>query len=456
VRPVPPGFALVLDRSVRRYRGGHVLAGGSPVRALRLTPAGRAAVEQLVAGEKVSEAARALGGRLLDAGLAHPRPRQRGAPRDATVVVPVRDRTTALERCLAALDAAVPVVVVDDGSADGAAVEAVCRRHGARLLRRHAGEGPAAARNHAVATVRTDLVAFLDSDCVPLSGWLATTAAHFADPLVGAVAPRVRPARGERATACDRYAAARSPLDMGPDESRVAPGGRVAYVPTAALVVRRGALDPLFDAGLRYGEDVDLVWRLHDAGWRVRLEPRATVLHAEPPSWRALLLRRHRYGTSAGPLARRHPGRMSHLAARPGPAAAVGLLLARRPLAAALVGALQTALVVHRMRSAGVPSAAAAAWSASAIAGTFAGLGRAATIVAGPVLLAALASRRHRAPALALLVAAPMQEWVRRRPRLDPLRWTAACVADDIAYGTGVWRGCFEARTIAPLVPACR
>ena len=75
------------------------------------------------------------------------------------------------------------------------------------------------------------------------------------------------------------------------------PGSRVSYVPTAALLVRRSALDsvaiddaaipapghlagpgPLssrgvFDPALRYGEDVDLIWRLHDAGWRVRYEP---------------------------------------------------------------------------------------------------------------------------------------------------------------------------------------
>jgi mycofactocin glycosyltransferase len=456
VRPVPPGFALVLDRSVRRYRDGHVLAGGTPLRVLRLTPAGRAAVDRLEAGAEASAAARALGGRLLDAGLAHPRPPHPAAAPDATVVVPVRNRAAALERCLAALDAGVPAVVVDDGSADPTAVEEACRRHGARVLRRPSGDGPAAARNHALATIGTELVAFLDSDCVPQPGWLAATAAHFADPLVGAVAPRVRPAGVERGhpTALDRYAAARSPLDMGPDESPVVPGGRVSYVPTAALVVRRRALHPPFDARLRYGEDVDLVWRLHDAGWRVRLEPRATVLHAEPRTWRALLVRRHRYGTAASPLARRHRGRTSHLVARPAPAAAAGLLLAGRPLAAALAGALQTVLVVRRLRRAGVPSAPAAAWSARALGGTLAGVGRAATMLGGPVLLAALRSRRRRAPALGLLVAAPLAEWVRRRPRLDPVRWTVACIADDIAYGTGVWRGCLAARTIAPLVPA--
>jgi mycofactocin glycosyltransferase len=454
--PLPSGVRLVLDPGVRRHRAGRVLVGGAPLRALRLTDAGCAALDTLLAGDAPGEAARALGRRLVDAGLAHPRPPAEPDPPDVTVVVPVRDRTQALGRCLAAVGAA-PVVVVDDGSADPASVRAVGRRHGATVLRRDSGGGPAAARNTALATVTTKLVAFLDSDCVPERGWLATTCAHFADPLVGAVAPRVRPeAAQRRASARERYAEARSPLDMGDREGPVVPGGRVPYVPTAALVVRRAALDGGFDPGLRQGEDVDLAWRLHDAGWRVRLEPRAAVRHAEPDTWAALLARRHRYGTAAAPLSRRHPGRLAAVVLRPGPAAVAALLLARRPVEAGALAAVQGAVLARRLRRTGVPVATALPRPARAAADTLAAAGRAATMLASPALLAALSSRRGRAPALALIAASPLLEWVRRRPRLDPLRWTAACVADDVAYGLGVWRGCLAHRTAAPLRAAWR
>jgi len=450
--PLPDGIRLVLDPGVRRNRDGGVLAGGAPLRVLRLTPAGRAAVAALLAGAAPGEAARTLGRRLVDAGLAHPRPRASPGLADVTVVVPVRDGAAALDRCLAAVGAGVPVVVVDDGSAEPASVRAVGLRHGATVLRREQAGGPAAARNTALAAVTTPLVAFLDSDCAPEPGWLATCAAHFADPLVGAVAPRVRPeaVRG-RAPARERYAEARSPLDMGGRESAVVPGGRAPYVPTAALLVRRRALGDGFDPRLRHGEDVDLVWRLHDAGWRVRLEPRATVRHAEPDTWRALLARRHRYGTSAAPLSRRHPGRLAPLVLRPGPAAVAALLLARRPRSAGALAAVQGAVLARRLRRTGVPAATALPWPARAGADTLAGVGRAATTLAGPMLVAALCSRRARVPALALLAAPPLQEWLRRRPRLDPVRWTVACIADDVAYGLGVWRGCVAHRTAAPL-----
>ena len=46
---------------------------------------------------------------------------------------------------------------------------------------------------HGPHTREDQLVAFLDSDCVPSEGWLGALTGHFEDPLVAAVGPRVRP-----------------------------------------------------------------------------------------------------------------------------------------------------------------------------------------------------------------------------------------------------------------------
>ena len=189
---LPDGFAVALSESVRRYDRGHVLAGGSPYRVVRLTDAGLRALEDLQRGDGASRAARELGGRLIDGGLAAPVPGAALAVPAITAVVPVRDRPVELEACLRSLDGT-PVVVVDDGSADSAAVRAICERRGARLVRRARSDGPGAARNAGLAAIDTELVAFLDSDCVAPEGWLTRLGGHFADPRVGAVAPRVVP-----------------------------------------------------------------------------------------------------------------------------------------------------------------------------------------------------------------------------------------------------------------------
>jgi hypothetical protein len=33
------------------------------------------------------------------------------------------------------------------------------------------------------------------------------------------------------------------------------------------------------------------------------------------------------------------------------------------------------------------------------------------------------------------------------------VRYTALHIADDLAYGAGLWRGCLHARTLRPLIP---
>jgi len=244
---------------------------------------------------------------------------------------------------------------------------------------------------------------------------------------------------------------------MGSTASQVVPGGRVPYVPTAALVVRRAALgEQAFDERLHCGEDVDLVWRLHDAGWRVRYEASVWVHHYEPTSWRGLLRRRWRYGTAAASLATRHPGRLAPAVTRPAPGILLLLLLTRRPGAALAVSAVQGTALARRLHALGIPAGTCFLLAPAAALRTLITLGRAGTMLYAPLMLRALASRRRRMPALALLAASPLAEWLRRRPRLDPLRWTAASCADDAAYGLGVWWGCVRQRQLAPLMPKVR
>jgi mycofactocin glycosyltransferase len=451
---------LVIDPSVRSLDDGNALVGGYPGRLIRLSASGRDALAGLIGGSRGSVAARRLGRRLVNAGMAHPRPPATHDIGDITVVIPVKDRADLLDRCLDALGSDVRVVVVDDGSTRPGPIAEVCRRHRSHLVVRDQSGGPAAARNDALSEVRTDLIAFLDSDCVPTETWLSELVGLFGDPEIGAVAPRVRPingtARGRRSV-LERYGSARSPLDLGRRESEVGPGRMVSYVPTAALVVRQSALAGGFASSLRYGEDVDLIWRMGDAGWHIRYVPSVTVDHGEPITWARLLGRRYHYGTSAAPLARRHRGRLAPAVVRPLPAAAVAFALARRPLPSAAMSVISGLALARRAAKAGIPRDLVARWSGQALVSTAEGIGRAGTIVAGPALvLVATCSRRYRWSALALLLGPPLGEWLRRRPPLDPVRWSAASLADDFAYGLGVWRGCLKERTVAPLVPSLR
>jgi len=416
---------VVLDPRTRRLGARQLL---SPTgRLLTLAPGAEGALQHLAEGRADAREER-LGQTLLDAGAAHPRPEPRPAD-DVTVVIPVRDRVRELEVCLAALKGH-DVIVVDDGSTED--VESVARRHRATYVRRTNG-GPAAARNTALPSLHSDFVAFLDSDCLAPRGWLEALRGHFEDPRVVAVAPRV-------------VGGVRSPLDLGSRPAQVGPGGPVAYVPTAALLVRRSALSP-FDERLRFGEDVDLVWRLVAAGGVVRYDPSVVVEHREPTGV-GRLLRRFRYGTSAAPLAQRHPGKLTHLVLPPWPTAVVALLLLRRPKAALAVAAVATARLDRQLHH---PQTSARCM-AQATGGTAVGLGRALALL-GPLGWAAATKDRRAALLLALPV---VQEWVQRRPDEQARRFAVRVLLDEAAYGAGVLAGCVRHRTAAPLVPRTR
>jgi len=454
---VPAGFRLRADPGLRVLGGGTVLAGGSPVRVLRLAPAGAAAVAGWLAGTAVTDSvsARRLARRLLDAGMAHPVVAGGPSADDVTVVIPVRDRRTELARCLAGLTG-LRVIVVDDASLDAAATAGVVARAGATLVRREVNGGPAAARNTGLAAVTTPLVAFLDSDCVPEPGWLTRLLPHFTDPAVGAVAPRIVP--HELGTGwLARYEGASSSLDMGKRPSIVRPGARVPYVPGAAIVVMVKAAGTGFAEDMRVGEDVDFGWRLGQAGWRVRYEPAAVMGHQHRVRLRSWLARRRDYGTSAAALELRHPGAVRPLYVSGWTAASWLAVAAGRPGAAVGLTGAATGLLARKLAPLTGPGDAvtlAARLAGGGTASAIRPIGSAITRTWLPLAVpAAIGFRRARLPLAIAVLTPPLLDWLDRRPPLDPMRYTVARLLDDAGYSAGVWQGCWRRRTVRPLLP---
>jgi mycofactocin glycosyltransferase len=457
---LPAGFRIALDPAASFRSGDRVAMGGAPWKVIRLSEAARPHLAALRrAGHRghaaTSAVGRALARQLLDRGLAHPLPVPQSGPHDVTVVVPAYGRADELRRCLSAL-ADVPVIVVDDGSADPEPLRRAAAEHGARLIRHRLNRGPAAARNTGLRLVNTPFVAFVDSDCRPEHGWLDILMPHFDDPRVAAVAPRIVAATGESRLVA-RYEAARSALDMGTRPALVRPGARLGFVPTAALIVRTSpARDLRFDEDLRLGEDVDFVWRLTDHGWHVRYQPEAWAAHTPRLTPRAWAWRRHEYGTSASALAARHPGRLAPASLSGWNLASLACLALGRPLPAVTCTAITSALLARGLT--GTPDR----WTLSA---TIVGQGVIANATAlghalrrewWPVGLACLvASRRnHFARAAAITMLAPVAlEWFTGPHTIDPLRYTTLRFLDDLAYGTGVTASAYRHRSLTPLLP---
>ncbi|MDN5920124.1 MAG: mycofactocin biosynthesis glycosyltransferase MftF [Pseudonocardia sp.] len=480
---LPDGFRIVLDRRARRIDGGAALLGGAPPRLVHLSRTARdlLAADSYTALTVTDPTTRALARRLLDAGLAHPVfPADRDrAPHgekvsgadQVTVVVPVKGRS--LYRLLGTLPANLGgLVVVDDGSDDPRTVADGVSAAGGLVLRHERSRGPAAARNAGLAAADTAFVVFLDSDVVPEPGWLAPLLAHAADPAVAMVAPRIValgpvPDAGAARGAIARYEAVRSSLDLGPDPALIVPRSRVAYVPSAAMLVRVDAVTghgrTAFDEDMHVAEDVDLVLRLHAAGWRMRYEPTARVAHdhrTDPSEW---LLRKTFYGTGAAPLALRHPGAVPPVVLSPWSAAVCALLLVQRRWSvagAAVVTAVATERLSRKLTRLDHPRRSAARLTALGLSGAVWQVGSALTRHFWPVAALAwpFSSRARRAVCAAALAEGVADWWVHRgrdpHARPGPVGFLIAHRLDDLAYGAGLWWGAIRRRTTAPLRPA--
>lgn len=465
---LPPDFGFTLAPRVKVCADGARLVADA--RVVRLSPAAQRIIGRSPLAVGDDPVAHRVARLLLDRGMADPwwptdAPRD-GDVADVTLVVPTRDRADAVARLLAALPAHLSVIVVDDGSRDPEPLATVAACHGARLVRHPVNRGPAAARNTGLLAATTPYVAFCDSDVCPEPGWLGTLRRHLDDPAVAVAAPRVR---GRTPTATDswieRYEQARSSLDLGPDAAAVRVHGRVAYLPSAFLVVRRAALlDPriggAFDERMRAGEDVDLVWRLLGAGWRVRYEPAAEVRHDHRTRLVPWLLRKAFYGTSAAPLAARHPSAVAPMVLTPTTAVvSLAVLAQRRWSLPIVVGAAVHATwsASRRLDASERPIATAGILALEGVVAACWQTASALTRHHWPIALAwAACSRRGRRALVVAAVAESLANQVKVRPRLDPARYALAHRLDDLAYGAGVWWGALRQGSPRALLPVLR
>ncbi len=446
------GPRWVVDRTWRRT--GTVLEAGSPLRVFRTSPAGLAALERLEHGLEPLSADAPLVDRLIDAGALHPLVEpDHDRLRATTVVIPARVADARDAQRLARLVAAVapvPTIVVSDASPHRLP-ELACRT----IVRKVRG-GPGAARNTGLAEVETPFVAFIDLDVHATAGDLAALLGYFDDPRTVLAAPRVRSVPHDGALA--RYERVRSPLDRGPDDGLIRPASRVPWVPAAVLVCRTAEVRDAggFDPSLHAGEDVDLVWRLGDAGWRCRYAPDVECGHEPRNDIPAFVAQRYRDGRSTAPLALRHRSRLTPIRMSRSEAAWWCASAAWTPLALLAGLATSTLRLSRRLGERGVPHESLRL-AATAQVRTARHVSRALARPWLPALLvAALVSRRARGVLAAAALLPAIVDWWRTKPGLDPARFAALSVLDDASHAAGIAAGALAHRTAAPFVPDLR
>ncbi|HHY84275.1 MAG TPA: glycosyltransferase [Verrucomicrobia bacterium] len=195
------------------------------------------------------------------------------------------------------------VILVDDGSTDG--TNRIASNYPEVRYHRHSSNlGLSAARNTGIAAATGEIIAFTDADCRADEDWLYY--------LVGTLLE-------------SRFAGAGGPNLLPPDDSAIgavvmaSPGGpahvmlndrEAEHVPGCNMAFFRWALeeiggfDPIYT---KAGDDVDVCWRLQQAGHRIGFSPAAFVWHYRRSTIAAYLKQQKGYGEAEALLVRKHP-----------------------------------------------------------------------------------------------------------------------------------------------------
>jgi len=232
------------------------------------------------------------------------------APRSAlpsvSVIVCTHNGASRIEDCLTALAALdyprYEVVVVDDGSSDGTAE--LAEEFDVKLIRT-ANRGLSCARNTGIAASSGEIVAFCDDDCRPDPHWLLYLAsALVTSSHAGVGGPNIPPEDGLVAESVGHAPGGPMHVLVSDYEAEHIPGCNMAF--RRSVLDRVGGFDPQFHVA---GDDVDLCWRIQNAGGTLGFSPGALVWHRARRSVRAYLRQQVGYGRAEALLERKWPER---------------------------------------------------------------------------------------------------------------------------------------------------
>ena len=187
------------------------------------------------------------------------------------------------------------LIVVDDGSTDGSdnILDDFSKDERVKTIRKD-HNGISATKNIGLANARSDIVYFVDGDCVLGQNSLSRLLSCFESSRVGCVGGAVR--------ALNKSSLIAKAIELMQNEvERKWPfGANVAYS-KEALDRARG-----FDESAEAGEDVDLFLRINKMGYDFTYDPAIVARTVNPESFLSFLSQRFHWGIGFAQLAARH------------------------------------------------------------------------------------------------------------------------------------------------------
>ncbi len=228
-----------------------------------------------------------------------------------SVIIPVFNRPVELKEILGSLalqdDRDFETLVVDDGSTVD--LTPVCGAFPEVRYYRKENGGPGAARNFGAEKAAGDYLIFFDSDCLVPPDYIATVRRHLERKPVGAwggpdmASPDFTPMQKAVSYAMTSFFTTGGIRGGGEKLDRFFPRSFNMGVSREAFQKIGG-----FDAGMRFGEDIDLSIRLLEAGYATRLFKDAPVCHKRRTNLEAFFRQVFNSGIARINLSLAHPG----------------------------------------------------------------------------------------------------------------------------------------------------
>jgi len=218
---------------------------------------------------------------------------------DVSVVISCYNKRETIAQCIRSVllqeGVRFELIVVDDGSTDGSnnILDAFSRDERVKIIRKaHSGISPT--KNIGLANARSDIIYFVDGDCVLDQDSLATLLSSFTSPRIGCVGGAVRAINKSNSIA---FAIE---LMQNEVERKWPFGANVAY--TKEALTRTGG----FDESAEAGEDVDLFLRVSKMGFDFSYNPAIVARTVNPESFSSFFNQRFHWGIGFAQLAERH------------------------------------------------------------------------------------------------------------------------------------------------------
>jgi len=239
-----------------------------------------------------------------------------------SIIVPVLNRQEIIGKCIESLlkldYPSFEVVVVDNGSTDN--TREVVLNYPVKLVVKEGG-GPYVARNEGIREANGEIVAFTDSDCIVSQNWLRNLIKNYTDNKIGGVcgeifsysphsiaekfADLIGVQRVEKLNLTNQ----RGPLKRDPNRflSADSVAANASYRKTVLKEVNG------FDEEIISGGDVEIGWRVLDAGYDLIFDPEAVVWHKHRDSLWKLFKQFFRWGKDQPQLLQKQSGGLSYI-----------------------------------------------------------------------------------------------------------------------------------------------